>query len=558
MMNRQFLISSASVLALGIAAATACSTSPTTQGNPPGTAGSGTAGSTAGVSTGGVGTAGNATGGSFTQGGIVGTGGSTAGTGGATTAGTGGAATAGTGGVGTAGTGGGGGVGGGSVACKAGTVGINGSGLTVSDPLISAFKYAPAPGGNMAKMAYDPVGKKVVILGLDGKMYALDPNVALPATAVTTAVTTTAAYDSGGYAANAGYGDHRGIVFGPDGTLYVLANQGGGNVGTNIKKGVLVGTGPARTWTTIVTTSQGFANGGTNFDHSFSGIAISPDGMSLYFSSGSRTDHGEPEKADREVPLSSAIFKVPTTGTSDLKNDDATLAPFLFADGTRNAFDMAFNAAGDLISTDNGPDMDLPDEINFVEQGKHYGFPWRFGAVDNPVREAAYSATGDKRLHTGYQAVDTGKYVADAAFPAVPAGKTFTDPILNMGPDANFFRADKNAAPTQAGATGLAGVSGHRSPLGIAFDTAGASCGAYYKQGLVLSYGSVDPAAVNDGGEDLLAIALTKGGDGKYTMAAKQVAKGIKTPMDSVMVGNKFFTVSYGGGTVYVFVLPTP
>jgi glucose/arabinose dehydrogenase len=36
----------------------------------------------------------------------------------------------------------------------------------------------------------------------------------------------------------------------------------------------------------------------------------------------------------------------------------------------------------------------LPDEVNFLEQGKHYGFPWRFGNTDNPVREPAYSPEG--------------------------------------------------------------------------------------------------------------------------------------------------------------------
>ena len=104
---------------------------------------------------------------------------------------------------------------------------------------------------------------------------------------------------------------------------------------------------------------------------------------------------------------------------------------------------------------------------------------------------------------------------------------------------------------------GFAGLTGHRSPLGIVFDTAGASCGSYFKQGFVLSYGSVKADALGDEGRDLLFLNMTKMGD-KYTMTTKQIAKGIESPMDAVLVGNKLFTIGYGGAPMYVFVLPTP
>jgi hypothetical protein len=52
---------------------------------------------------------------------------------------------------------------------------------------------------------------------------------------------------------------------------------------------------------------------------------------------------------------------------------------------------------------------------------------------------------------------------------------------------------------------------------------------------------------------------MTKGADGKYTMTAKQLAKGIKAPMDSVLVGNRLFTIGFGNaGQIYMFELPTP
>lgn len=525
----------ATVCGVALVAASACSNGPTT-GGPTGMAG--TAPGTAGTPAAGGGAA--ATTGGNVMGGAAGT------------------ATAGTATGGVAMGGGGSGSAGGPalVACKAGVTALNGSGLTVSAADVGAFKLADKSAG--WKMAYDPIGKVVVAVAGNGTLSSFDPNFTLPTTAATAPVGTIKAYDSGGYAAENGFtgGDsHRGIVFDSKGTLYVLAVRGGGNVGVSIKKGVLNGAGPARTWTVLVSTSQGFAAGGTNFDHSFSGLTISPDDASLFFSSGSRTDHGEMEAGAGEVPLSSAVFKVPTATATDMKNDMAALAGVLFADGTRNAFDMAFNAAGDLIGVDNGPDMDLPDEINWLQQGKNYGFPFRFGGTNNPVAEAGYSAAGDKRLHPGYQAVDTNKYVFDASL-AAPAGAAFVDPIMNMGPDANIARADKAADPAPV-AAGLPGITGHRSPLGIAFDTAGASCGAYYKQGLVLSYGSVKADALGDEGRDLLLVTLTKAGD-KYTMTSKQIAKGIEAPMDGVLVGNRFFTSGYGNAPMYVFVLPTP
>lgn len=542
----------ASGCALVLGAASACSDTPAS----PSQSTAGTSTTTSGTGPGTSGTGGTpSTGGSITTGGTTPTAGTaTGGTGVVPTAGTGGTAAGGTSG-GVGGGGGSGGTvpaGGSGPACKAVTP-INGSGLTVSATDVSAFKFANSPPGTMTKMAYDPVGKVIVVLGQDGKMYSTaEPTI--PTTMTTTPLSTLAAYDAG-YTPDGQNKDHRGIVFGPDGTLYVLAVRGGGDVGVTIRKGVPGAGGGARTWSNLVTTSQGFPAGGTNFDHSFSGIAISPDGMSLYFSSGSRSDHGEKEGATGEVPLSSAIFKVPTATPTVLSNDMTALAPVMFADGTRNSFDMAFNAAGDLIGTENGPDMDLPDEVNWLQQGKHYGFPFRFGAVNNPVGEAGYTATGDKRLHPGYQAVDQNKYVYDATL-APPAGQAFVDPILNKGPAATVARADRNADPAPV-AAGLAGVTGHRSPLGIAFDTGGVLCGQYYKQGFMLSYGALKSDSLGDGGNDLLLLTLTKGAD-SYTMTANQLAKGIQAPMDSVLVGNKLYTVGFGGAPLYVFVFPTP
>jgi hypothetical protein len=531
-MKRRFLTYSGVTAALAVSAFAACSNTPDTS-----------PGSTAGTGNTSAGTAGATGGGGATS--------TTGGTGAGTSA-TGGSAGSGTGGTTPGGSGGGVN----PPACKAGVTALNGAGITVSAPDISAFKMVNQPSSKMTKLAYDPVGMVVVILAQDGNMWSFDPKAPLPTTASTQAVTMAMPYDSG----YNGTGDHRGIAFDKDGNLYVMAADGGK---VTIKKGTA---GASRTWSDLVTTGTGYQNGtSANYNHSFSGIAVSPDDKFLYFSSGSRTEHGEDEGPsgiagnNREVPLTSCILKVPTDMPTVLQNDEAMLQPYLYADGTRNAFDLAFNAAGDLIATENGPDMDLPDEINFIEQGKHYGFPWRFGDVDNPVRAQGFTKEADKRIRQVYGGYTT--YVYDGAFPMPPQGVTFTDPIKNLGPDANYLVASAAAAaPTKAdAAAGLMGITAHRSPLGIAFDTAGATCGEYYKQGFVLSYGPIAGGSIGDTGQDVLLVTLNKGADGKYTMNAKQIAKGIIGAIDSVLVENRLFTIGNGDpGQVYVLALPTP
>ena len=142
----------------------------------------------------------------------------------------------------------------------------------------------------------------------------------------------------------------------------------------------------------------------------------------------------------REVALTAAIFRIPTNADNQvLPNDRDQLRAkgYLFAEGTRNSYDPAFAPNGDLISADNGPDADYPDELNWLRAGYHYGFPWRLGNVDNATRSPDYDPSKDKWLPSEYYATKQGLYYADLTFPPPPAGVTFTDPIPNFGPDAD-------------------------------------------------------------------------------------------------------------------------
>ena len=66
----------------------------------------------------------------------------------------------------------------------------------------------------------------------------------------------------------------------------------------------------------------------------------------------------------------------------------------IFARGLRNVYDLTFNSEGELWATENGsdPPCNATDELNFIEQGKHYGWPTCVddpNAPDNPRSPAA-------------------------------------------------------------------------------------------------------------------------------------------------------------------------
>lgn len=460
------------------------------------------------------------------------------------------ASPAGTGGAGSAevggaiGAGGGGGAGGGSVAmgpaCAMGTA-MNTSGLVVKRPEIGARKLGNLAIADVIRIDRDPKSGDIVYMNRGGKFWKVDPTSGMS--------TPTEANYTGGT-------DHRGMAFGPDGTLYTLSHNTNG--GVIIRKGA---PGATRTWTTLLTSAP-YTPGNTTFDHWFAGVIVSPDNMSLYFSSGSRSDHGEVEANEREVPLTSAIFRVPTSSSNlMLLNDETALKPYLYADGLRNSFDMAWNADGEMFAGENGPDMDLPDEINWIREGKNYGFPWRFGNEDSPALDPQYNPVGDTRLHTGFYAADQKKWVYDAAMPPKPA-TPLTDPIVNHGPDCDHMRTSRTANIEDASTKGvpLSGITGHRSPLGIGFDTKGALCGDYYKAGFVLSYGALIDV-LQDAGQDLALMQMTKV-NGEYEMSVTLLVTGFTAPVDSVLVDNKLYVVEnrFMGtpGQIYEITFPVP
>lgn len=418
-------------------------------------------------------------------------------------------------------------------------------GPTVLRSNIALRRVARVVGGSI-KLAHNPANGDLYYLAAEGSLYRVplkeSGNMArLVAAAAETTLGGTAA----------------GMAIGPDGTFYVVSNQKVEETKTQavVRRGVAASDNTIR-WDTLATTEP-YPLSNTPFDHMFNGMLVSADGKLLYLNSGSRTDHGEVEDNKgafpntREVGLTAKIFRIPTDAKElVLPNDEAALASkgYIFARGTRNAYDLAWAPNGDLFAVDNGPDADYPDELNWLREGQHYGFPWKFGMNDNPQQFPGYDSSKDKRLSMDFTAVKEGKYHDDPTYPKPPG--PFTAPVINRGPDAAVYRLD-NGDEQNAAAKGetLNSFTPHRSPLGLVFANSDKLPAELRASGdsfsaFVLSWGAAG-GTLSDKGQDLLHLTLHKQGD-NYEMTSVQIAADFKRPIDAVMIDNKLYVLENG------------
>ena len=234
------------------------------------------------------------------------------------------------------------------------------------------------------------------------------------------------------------------------------------------------------------------------FNHGVNHIAQGPDGF-LYATSGARTDGSEPSRDPRysnggEVDLTACVWRFPT---------DGAIAPEIFASGLRNSFGFCWNEAGQMFATDNGPDADMPEELNVLEKGQHYGFPMQFG--DSTNKPYAYT-------------------------PETSPGQTFTRPVVNLGPAGGF-----------AGQT-ISTFHPHSSPAGIIYcgEKAPASLRGSF---LVTRYGNLlkrDP----DVGFDLLQMRVKKTATGYAAETTIWLAP-LARPIDVVQHNGAFYVLEY-------------
>ena len=369
-----------------------------------------------------------------------------------------------------------------------------------------------------------------------------------------------------------------GFTFGPDGTLYVVGNDldaGPLMTRAEIRRGVRVTPGgDEREWSTVATTVP-YPRSGGPFDHYFNGIVVDPTGRFLFVNSGSRTDHGELADGDglfpgeREVPLTSAIFRIPVDTTDlELPNDASFLRDqnYLHADGVRNSFDLAFAPNGDLFATENAGERDDSEELNWIRQGHHYGFPWRLGTSDTPMQNSGYVPLEDRLLEPGVIPNFDRLFYDDPEYPAPPPGLLFSEPVMNEGPDADRYRDPETGAVRDGSDDGvLVGTfTAHRSPLGVVFDVDRALAPDFSGDGFVLAYtpgdadGDEGSGPFFDGSQDLLHLELTKNQDGgNYRVRATRLVTGFDRPIDSVLIDNRLYVLEYSqAGELWEVTLP--
>ena len=247
------------------------------------------------------------------------------------------------------------------------------------------------------------------------------------------------------------------------------------------------------------------------FNHGVSHIAQGPDGM-IYVSSGSRTDGNEPGKGGHfstmgEHPITSSIWRL------DPKSDAPKVE--VFARGLRNAFGFCWMADGRMIATDNGPDANVPEELNIVEQGKHYGFPYRFSdSLAKPY-----------------------PYTPDAA----KSGLTFTPPIMNTGPDAALAKRPMGTFDPHSSPAGII-------PIGDDF------LEPFRGSLFVTRFGNLLKTD-EDAGFDLLRVALK----GNNTAEVTTILKPLGRPIDIVQgAPGKLYLLEYCRGTKFTASLGFP
>lgn len=180
--------------------------------------------------------------------------------------------------------------------------------------------------------------------------------------------------------------------------------------------------------------------------HSNNGIAFGPDGR-LYIAVGSTTDHGP-----LRHPLEAAILRMNPDGS----------ALEIYATGLRNPYDLTFSPTGDLFTADNSPDeMDErlpylpPEELNFIREGRNYGFPDAFGfagaratQTEPPVTEFYTSvASAGLTYYAGdlyppeYHGIYVAQFGTGAPFPesrGVQSGREVVHVALEPDGDGGF------------------------------------------------------------------------------------------------------------------------
>ena len=176
---------------------------------------------------------------------------------------------------------------------------------------------------------------------------------------------------------------------------------------------------------------------------------------------------------------------------------------------------------GRLVATDNGPDADAPEELNLLEKGGHYGFPYQFS--DWTKKPYPYT-------------------------PEPPPGISFTPPVINLGPNGGF----------EAGGKPVSTFDPHSSPAGILQLTGDAYPPPYQNSLIAVRFGNLLKKD-RDVGFDLLMISLQAGESGKPAATIKTLLSPLARPIDVIeWKPGHLLIAEYGRGTTYAAGLGQP
>jgi glucose/arabinose dehydrogenase len=220
----------------------------------------------------------------------------------------------------------------------------------------------------------------------------------------------------------------------------------------------------------------------------------------IYLSVGSRTDHGETGKDPKldthgETPLTACMMRL------DPKSEHPE--PTVYCRGLRNSFGFDWDDQGRLVASENGPDADHPEELNWLRQGKHFGFPFEFGNHAKPMYPDAVPA---------------------------PEGVTFEKPIANIGPAAKGIDGKEYS------------FHPHSSPAGVVFYRKGTLPAKYEGGFFVERFGNF--LGKTPVGFDLLHVRLVEN-DGELAADVSIVLEGLRRPIDLCQADGKLYILEH-------------
>lgn len=321
-------------------------------------------------------------------------------------------------------------------------------------------------------------------------------------------------------------------------------------------------------WTTVGITAP-YALSNTAFDHRMNCIKLDPSGQWLYINSGSRSDHGEAHNGVRETPLTARILRIPANSVNlFLPNDSAGIAPYTYCVGVRNTFGMAFNHDGYLFGTENSGDRDHPEELNWLREGRHYGFPWDLGGFVNPQQFPTYQpgsgVPNDGLIPPSSTAWSKGYFYNDPTFLQKPTTLTLTSPIVNEGPHANRYRDSATGVVVLPPAGKfLTTFSPHLSPAGLVFDNDFKMGGQYTGGCFVVNFtngGMANDFNIdNSNGALMFLNPYYDAKTDNFRTSVSVLANQMGQLTDVEIFDNHLFIISYQGnspGKIYKVTLP--